>query len=177
MSGMPANQSHVQNEAGLTRHDFIRSCATLAACIWLSACAGGSGLPAATSPFGASSISTGTVPAGAASSGTGILSRVERQLDCRRINGRMQVRILQIRDRLGNNAGLFESIGDSLASWVASSDRLDPASQRDVAQLQAYNTVLARKDCPTFDLEAELKPHPITHTPRPRRADESSSQN
>ena len=94
---------------------------------------------------------------------------LDEKLDCRRINGRMQVHILQIRDRLGEAPGLYDALGDLLGPLMASgaTERVDPASAEDVAQLKAYNALLAKKGCPTFDLSAELKPHPVTHTPRP----------
>jgi hypothetical protein len=32
--------------------------------------------------------------------------------------------------------------------------------------LYAYNRQLAAKKCKTFDLDAELRPQPVQHTPR-----------
>lgn len=106
-----------------------------------------------------------------------LLSEKERQLDCRRITGRMQVRILQIRDRLEPTGNSFTGIIKTAiaASYDAMSVNatetgdysLQARTTRDVAVLQAYNRLLAEKGCATFDLEAELQPRPISHTPAP----------
>lgn len=106
-----------------------------------------------------------------------LISDKDRNLDCRRITGRMQVRILQIRDRLEPTGGSFSGIvksafaaGNDLLSVQAvnSGDySLQARTTNDVAILSAYNRLLAEKNCATFDLEAELQPKPIKHTPMP----------
>jgi hypothetical protein len=137
---------------------FVTSCATL----FVAACAAGgpSGLPA-------SSITTSsTTPAGQVPTRSDLDA-----LDCRRINGRMQVRILQIRDRLGERQNpVYAALQSAMNVFQASNappTKLDRATQHDVAVLKAQNAALERKGCARFDLAQELQPHPVRHTPRP----------
>jgi len=93
-------------------------------------------------------------------------------LSCRRITGRMQVRILQVRDRLETGrpsfgAALGQMLNSGFLRTQGSSDAIVQRTADDVAALKAYNRELAKKKCPTFDLAAELKPQPLSHTPRP----------
>lgn len=101
------------------------------------------------------------------------LSKEEQALDCKKLTGRMQVRILQIRDF--NQHSPQTSIGSRLmqqavtpifgGTTIGASPSADHA--RDRAMLEAYNRRLAEKQCKTFDLDKELKPQPIQSTPRP----------
>lgn len=101
------------------------------------------------------------------------LSDAERALDCKKLSGRMQVRILQIRG--GGDAPATSEIARGAQSVSGSilggsTYGVDPGQQaaRDRAILEAYNAELARKGCPTFDLAAELASSDNKHTPRPR---------
>lgn len=110
-----------------------------------------------------------------AQSGTGdILTREEAAYDCKKINGRMQLLILQIRDYPDRNKGSLLARGiQSVTVPIIGGTRsgLDPDAQyqRDVMRLQAFNARLAQLKCPTYDLEAELQTRDVTHTPKPRR--------
>lgn len=96
----------------------------------------------------------------------------ELKLDCKKLTGRMQVRILQIRDH--NERQLGTTVSRTLQSAVqpvlggtkhgTSPDREVVA---DRAVLEAYNRQLAAKNCKTFDLNAELRPKPLKETPTP----------
>lgn len=102
------------------------------------------------------------------------LSQEELGLDCRRLAGRMQVRILQIRDADERPVGTMLSQGAQIVArplMGGSTYGVDPAGSlaRDRAMLQAYNAQLKAKNCPTFDLEQELKPRDVQHTPRPQQ--------
>ncbi|MEO1694859.1 MAG: hypothetical protein AAFR55_06440 [Pseudomonadota bacterium] len=104
--------------------------------------------------------------------GTYQLSAAEQSLSCRRLTGRMQVRILQVRDRRDERSGTFGAMiaNSSLVGSANPSGAAAPAataSARDVKILEAYNRALVAKNCPSFDLGAELKPRPVAHTPRP----------
>jgi len=142
-----------------------RALAVLAAAI-VGGCAAGSGT---------SIIETGSVGQ-FATDGSYRLSSNEQALDCRRITGRMQVRILQVRDRMERKPSLVTRLRSSLQGLGSDRDAptlgSEAATERDLAILKAYNRQLAAKSCPTFDLGAELKPHDVSHTPRPslRRA-------
>jgi hypothetical protein len=105
-------------------------------------------------------------------SGGYVLSAQELKLSCRKLTGRMQVRILQIRDhaqraRLSAASRLAHQAAMSLYGGPRHGIDPDAEYQRDRAMLEAYNQQLAAKRCKTFDLEAELTPKPVWDTPTP----------
>lgn len=107
-------------------------------------------------PSASSDIVTGTVPASGYQ-----LSENELKLDCRKLTGLMQIRILQIRGYDSSKKTSAAARGmQSLATpiWGGTKEGIDPDGQyrRDRAMLEAYNQRLADKHCKTFDLEAEL---------------------
>jgi hypothetical protein len=100
------------------------------------------------------------------------LSKAELALDCRKLTGKMQIRILQIRDYVqrAKTSTVSRLAQQGLTPIYGGTQYgADPDAQyrRDLAMLYAYNRQLAAKKCNTFDLDAELKPQPIEHTPRP----------
>jgi hypothetical protein len=100
------------------------------------------------------------------------LSKAELELDCRKLTGRMQVRILQIRDfakREGSSVIARLTQQATTPVFGGTQHGADPHGQyrRDIAMLYAYNRQLAAKKCPTFDLETELQPQSVERTPRP----------
>lgn len=106
-----------------------------------------------------------------ASDGAYALSADELALNCRKLTGRMQVRILQVRGTAVGEPSTVARTAQSTAVSVlgVSSSGLDRAAvrRRDLALLEAYNRRLDEKNCPTFDLAKELQPHPFDHTPTP----------
>lgn len=91
------------------------------------------------------------------------LTEEERGLGCKRLTGRMAVRIVQIRDYQSRSqaSGLARSIQASVKPMFGGpGEGTDPAATyaRDRAKLEAYNQELARRQCPNFDLDAELAP-------------------
>ena len=100
------------------------------------------------------------------------LSDAEKTLDCKKLAGRMQVRILQVRDDSQQTASsvVSQTMQSAVVPVFGGTDRgLDPARSRtrDLAMLQAYNEQLKAKGCGTFDLAAELNVRDVRHTPRP----------
>jgi hypothetical protein len=103
-----------------------------------------------------------------------VLSAQELKLSCRKLTGRMQVRILQIRD---HDHRASTSAASRLAQRTATSfyggprHGIDPHAEyeRDRAMLAAYNRQLAAKGCKTFDLDAELTPRSVRETPTPQK--------
>lgn len=111
---------------------------------------------------------TGTVNA----AGQYELSKDELALDCKKLTGRMQVRILQIRDNAERKqtsavSRLAQQVVTPIYGGTQRGADPDADYRRDLAMLQAYNRRLAANKCKTFDLDAELKPQPVQHTPRP----------
>jgi len=104
--------------------------------------------------------------------GSYVLGPDEAKLDCRKLTGRMQVRILQIRDhnerQVGSAAGqTIQSVATPVFGGTTYGANPDRDFARDRAILEAYNRQLAAKNCKTFDLAAELKPKPVKDTPTP----------
>ncbi|WP_156827495.1 hypothetical protein [Hyphomicrobium zavarzinii] len=91
------------------------------------------------------------------------LTDADLELDCRKLTGRMAVRIVQIRDFQTRRQTTALSRGIQSATtpvFGGTSVGADPDGRyaRDRAQLEAYNKRLEEKKCPSFDLEAELNP-------------------
>lgn len=106
------------------------------------------------------------------------LTPEDLKLDCKKLTGRIQVRILQLRSTRGDTktTGLARGMQQAATPFVAGTTRgIDPDGDnaRDLSMLKAYNGQLAVKNCPVFDLDAQLKPgateipHPI---PKPKPA-------
>jgi hypothetical protein len=100
------------------------------------------------------------------------LSKEELALDCKRLTGRMQIRILQARDASVRGGGTMAARGLQSVTTPIFGGTLhgaDPAADfaRDRAMLEAMNKQLAAKNCATFDLDAELQPRASGETPKP----------
>lgn len=100
------------------------------------------------------------------------LTKDEQELSCKKLTGRMAVRIVQIRDfqTRSQTSQLARSLQTATKPmWGGSGEGSDPDGRyaRDVAILHAYNQRLAEKKCPDFDLEKELSPS-ATEPPRTR---------
>ncbi|MGE0022090.1 MAG: hypothetical protein AB7S70_00475 [Hyphomicrobium sp.] len=137
----------------------------------MSACASQSGMIAP--PGGPVAETVARLP----SSGAYALSPEELALDCRKLTGRMAVRIVQIRDFQSRAQTTSLSRGIQSASKPAfggSGEGSDPEGRyaRDRAQLTAYNARLAEKNCANFDLDAELAPG-AKDPPRTRKVNRS----
>jgi hypothetical protein len=111
-------------------------------------------------------------PGGEEGAGAYQLSEKERKYDCKKLTGAMQVRILQIRDYDQRNRPTLAARGVQTVTtpiWGGTKEGMDPDGQhrRDLAMLEAYNGLLAQKNCRTFDLAAELKKRGPTDMPTP----------
>jgi hypothetical protein len=100
------------------------------------------------------------------------LTPEELELPCKKLTGRMAVRIVQIRDFQSRTQA--SQIARSLQTatkplYGGKGEGTDPDGRyaRDVAILHAYNHRLAEKKCPDFDLDKELAPG-TTELPRTR---------
>lgn len=142
----------------------VRTAFIVGCLAWLAGCASSS------SP----SVATGAVAGAAArpeASGYA-LSPDELKLDCRKLTGRMQVRLVQLR---GYSADKQSSLVSRTMQKVAkpvlggTSAGADPDQRYadDVAVLRAYNARLAELKCATYDLDKELAAKPGDPTPQP----------
>jgi hypothetical protein len=116
---------------------------------------------------GSQALSTTSVsqPAGAY-----VLSANELDYDCKQLTGRMQIRILAIRDyNTENNSSLAARALQSGSAVALGGSKAgtqpDRDYTRDRAMLEAYNRQLAAKSCKTYDLDAELQPKDFRVTP------------
>ncbi len=89
------------------------------------------------------------------------LSDDEKKLDCKKLTGKMQVRILQMRGydtrtKASSMARTTQAVATPI--FGGTKEGLDPDGQyrKDRAMLEAYNRQLADKKCKTFDIDAEL---------------------
>ena len=99
------------------------------------------------------------------------LTDQERDLDCKRLTGSITVKIVQMRDA-GNRAkptivaATAQSAVRPLFGGSTYGQDIEADLKRDRARLEALNSQLVAKACPSFDLDAELKPG-NTNPPRP----------
>ncbi len=103
--------------------------------------------------------------------GTYSLTEQEKALDCKALNGSITVKIMQMRDvsKRTKPSELAKGVQTNVHSVIGGSTYgadMDADLKRDRARLDALNGQLAAKKCPTYDLDAELKPG-NTATPRP----------
>jgi hypothetical protein len=99
------------------------------------------------------------------------LSADELKLDCKKLNGHMQIRIRQLRSTRSDTStsALSRGMQQATTPFIAGTTRginPDGDNARDLSMLKAYNGQLQTKGCQTYNLEADLAPG-ATHTPRP----------
>jgi len=97
------------------------------------------------------------------SPGAYTLNAEELGLGCKKLSGRMAVRIVQVRDFKSREqtTQLARSLQTAAKPMFGGSgEGTDPDGRyaRDRAMLEAYNQRLIEKQCPSYDLEAELSP-------------------
>lgn len=100
------------------------------------------------------------------------MSAEELALDCRKLTGRMQVRILQVRSYSEKRAtsGLSKGLQSSIVPvFGGTTQGMSPDEQYaiDRAQLEAYNKQLVAKGCKSYDLDAALATTDVRVTPVP----------
>lgn len=127
---------------------------------------------AATNPGDTAALATppAAAPAAGVTKAGYVLSAKELELECKQLTGRMQIRILEIRDYNERNRTTLASRAlQSGATTVfgGSTTGTDPdgAYAKDRAMLEAYNQQLQAKGCRTYDLESELTPQDVRVTP------------
>jgi hypothetical protein len=142
----------------------------------VAACAGAGVGSGGTSPL-IPAAAAANAPADTAS-GDYVLSANEQKLNCKQISGRMQVRILQVRDY--NERMRASQVSRGLQSAFAgtfgnSSKGVDPDGSHaaDLKMLRAYNQLLVAKGCKSYDLDSELQQRdplatPATTVPPPK---------
>jgi hypothetical protein len=109
------------------------------------------------------------------------LSDEDRGLDCRKLTGRITVRLMQLRSEPKGGGGPGTAFSEAVQGiagpaaglfWGKSSSYLTEREAhlaRDHAQINAYNQLLASKGCATFDIPAELAKGADASAPRPQK--------
>lgn len=100
------------------------------------------------------------------------LSANEQDMECKELTGRMQVRILEVRDtstptETSTLSQLMQSGFGSLFSSGEAAKSTPPPRGADFAMLEAYNRALVAKGCMSFDLAEDLRPKDVRVTPVP----------
>lgn len=98
------------------------------------------------------------------------LSADEQALECKQLTGRMQIRILELRDYNERNRTTMAARAlqtGSAAVLGGSQAGLDPDGTyaTDRARLEAYNQQLLAKGCNAYDLDSQLQPQDVAVTP------------
>ncbi len=96
-----------------------------------------------------------------ANGGRYVLSAHERKLPCSRLRGRIQLRVLEIRDRATKRqptlvSRAIRSTANSIPGWHRKTPAL--GGRYDLAVLTAYNNRLGQLGCATYDIATELSP-------------------
>lgn len=113
-------------------------------------------------------------------SGRYVLSPGEQKLDCKKLNGRIQMRILQLRAEYSDKSqpsqfsqSAQQVVGPAAKVMFGGSTRYGTERteqlKRDRSVIEAYNGQLLAKNCPQYDLETELKKSPNDPPPSPLR--------
>jgi hypothetical protein len=107
------------------------------------------------------------------------LSAAEQKLSCKQLSGRIQVRIMQIRDygEHGGSSQLALGLQSAFSKTVGTSAKgVDPdgTHSQDLKILAAYNQQLAAKGCKSYNLDQELqkrdpKDMPSAMVPAPKK--------
>lgn len=151
------------------------------AAAFMAACA--SGAPDATTLSIAPAADPGDAPRAATSTAAATAAGVsegEPELDCKKLTGRMQIRILEMRTfaTASQTSGLsrtMQAAGKSV--FGGTSAGIDPKGEhaRDYATLENYNRQLVSQDCRSFDIQQSIAgqdtpPQPTVAAPSKSKA-------
>ena len=112
------------------------------------------------------------------------LSTEEQALDCKKLTGRMQVRIMQMRgyetrEKTTLASRALHTVGKSVIGGTNQCLETDAQYAKDKAMLNAYNGLLVSKNCKSFNVEEALngaaQPVPTIEAPsKAKAADEKA---
>ena len=151
------------------------------AAAFMAACA--SGAPDATTLSIAPAAGPGDAPRAAtstvAASDEGA-SKAEPELDCKKLTGRMQIRILEMRtfSTTSQTSGLSRTMhaaGTTMFGGASAGIGPNGEVARDYATLENYNRQLVSQDCRSFDIQQSLAgqdtpPQPTVDAPSKSKA-------
>ena len=89
------------------------------------------------------------------------MSGAEKQMDCKRLTGSIQIGITRLRDAIGREepsavSSTAQKMATSVFGGSAKSGDRQGVYARERAKLDAYNNELGAKGCPMLDIDAEL---------------------
>lgn len=104
-----------------------------------------------------------------------VLTASEAALDCKKMAGRMQVRLLEVRGKGPSRgpSGAAQTLQSTVVPIFGGTGRgADAAGDRDtdIAKLKAMNDILIAKGCPHYDLDGELAKDDKGSLPRLQKA-------
>ncbi len=126
------------------------------------------------------SIAPAAGPNDATANAANVVTEVEPEFDCKKLTGRIQIRILEMRSfaTSSQSSGLSRSMhaaGQSM--FGGSSVGIDPNGEhaRDYALLEQYNRQLVSQDCRSFDIQKsiasqDMPPQPAVDAPSKSKA-------
>ncbi|MGE5267649.1 MAG: hypothetical protein ACM3L9_09820 [Deltaproteobacteria bacterium] len=99
------------------------------------------------------------------------LSEEEKALDCKRLTGRIQVRLLSLRgeEYKVQPSEVSQSMRTATSTAMGTDTAKNAAARAasDRPMLEAYNKRLVELGCPSFDISKELAARPSAPTPLP----------
>lgn len=136
------------------------ACAVCLAAVLMAGCAAGTLSQGYLPAEGPEPTSTAAVSATGSTASDYKLTPEEAELDCKRLAGKVQLRILEVRSGLTpeESSTIARSLQATNAVFGGSTAGLNAKGERarQVAQLQAYNEQLASKNCRSFDIAKAL---------------------
>lgn len=143
-----AEPSHTMSKSSALFLTFI-------AAVLVAGCASGA------TDAGGLTIAPAAGPSGAPDTTAGVPSRDDAELDCKKLTGRMQIRILEMRTyaTTAQTSGLSRSMhAADKTVFGGTSAGIDPKGEhaRDYAALELYNRQLVSQDCKSFDIQQTL---------------------
>ncbi|MGD9671237.1 MAG: hypothetical protein AB7U75_19685 [Hyphomicrobiaceae bacterium] len=112
---------------------------------------------------------------------SGVLTQQEARLDCKRLAGQIQIRILEYRGggAKGQSSGAAQGLQSAMVPIFGGSQHGADAAgdkSRDIAKLDAMNQILISRNCPHYDLATEMKMDQTARTPRLIRVKQQSGK-
>jgi hypothetical protein len=144
------------------------------AAAFVGACASGA------NDTGGLSIAPAAGPTSAPEPKSGLARENEAEIDCKKLTGRMQIRILEMRtyavtDQTSGLSRSMHSAGKTV--FGGTSAGIDPQGEhaRDLAELEMHNRQLASQDCKSYDIQQSLAgqdtpPQPTVDPPSKSKA-------
>lgn len=110
-------------------------------------------------------------PAEQAALSSGVLSEADVGLNCKKMAGRMKIRLLELRGGgpSRKSSDLAQGMHSAVVPLFGGTQRGADASSdvsRDIAKLKAMNEIMTSRKCPHYDIDAELAQPSTARSPQ-----------